>query len=151
MVHAYTQPRDEKTARAVGVNLDVSFKQSIEICNNIRGKTITRAKALLEDVITMVRPMKFTRFVNGLGHKRGHMGPARYPQKASKAILNIINSAQANAQHKGLSTTDLVLSQACAQKGSNQYKAGRHRGRQAKRTHIEIILAEEQKQENKKQ
>ena len=62
----------------------------------------------------------------------------------------ILKSAEANAQYKGLNSANLFIKHVSAQKGPTTHHYGRHRGRKAKRTHIEIVLEEKKKVEAKK-
>lgn len=144
MAYRYTVQMNEKSARAVGIGLPISMKQSIEICKWIRGKPVEKAKGMLVEVMGMKRPVPYTRFTGNTGHRKGPLATGRYPINACKHILHIINSAAANAQAKGLGA-DLTLSQVCAQDGGNSYRFGRHRGRKAKRTHIEVVVEEKKK------
>ncbi|HSU72316.1 MAG TPA: uL22 family ribosomal protein, partial [Candidatus Binatia bacterium] len=59
---------------------------------------------------------------------------------ASKHVLEVLESAEANAQFKGLTTADLVVHHAAAQQGPTARGQGRTGG-WAKRTHVEIVLA----------
>ncbi|MBI4738231.1 50S ribosomal protein L22 [Candidatus Woesearchaeota archaeon] len=129
-------------ARAIGRDLDVSPKQAIEICNRLRRKSLTRAKQILQDAITMRKPIEFTRFTNGLGHKPGHMAAGRYPIKASQTILALLESAEVNAQSKGLNTSNLAIIHLCAHRANEPFHPGRQRRSQMKRAHIEVVMQE---------
>ena len=128
-------------ARALGQNLNISTKQSIEICNSIRKKSTVDAKRILTDAINQKVPIRFTRFTNGLGHRRG-MASGRYPRNASKEILSLVEAAEANAQFKGLNTANLIINHVAAQNAGNQWRYGRHRRRRMKRTHVELFVEE---------
>jgi len=52
----------EHTARAMGVNLPISRKNAIEICNFIRSRNTEKAKKILKNTIEMKQPIPFTRF-----------------------------------------------------------------------------------------
>lgn len=142
MAYKYTVTVGERAACAVGMALPISLKQSIEVCKWIRGRPVSKAQNMLASVILMKQPVPYTRFNGDVGHRKGDIAAGRYPAKTSEHILRILNSAIANAQNKGLLAKDLVVLQACAQSGSNTYRYGRHRGRQAKRTHIEVVVEE---------
>lgn len=134
---------EENTARVVGRSLSVSHKQSIEICNSIRGKETQRAKTILQEAIDGKQAIPFTRFNTDMGHKSGERrGPGRYPRKCAKAILELIESAESNAQFKGFSTKNLVIKHICSQKAPGTWHYGRQRRRQAKNTHVEIVVEE---------
>ena len=141
MAYKYSTGIGENCAKAVGMALPISRKQSIMVCNFIRNKNVKLAKKLLAEVIDLKRAVPFTRFNDDMGHKAG-MAAGRYPVKACKNILKIVESAEANAQFKGLSTADLTIRHASAQKGPDTWHYGRHIRRRAKRTHIEIVLEE---------
>ena len=146
MAYGYSTTLTENSAKAVGLSLPISTKQSIMICNVLRGKPVTKAKHLLEEVMKQKRAIPFTRFNRDTGHKPG-MAAGQYPITAAAIILKLLKSAEANAQFKGLSTANLQVRHISAQKGPTTARAGRRRT-QAKRTHIEIVL-EEKKQEAK--
>ena len=149
-----TQTDPQKTAKAVGLNLAVSTKQGIEICNALRRKKIADAKRILNQAIQMDRAIPFRRFNKDMGHKPGGIGPGRYPVSACTAILSLLEACEANAQHKNLDTKSLVLVHISCQKGPKQWHYGRKRRRMMKRTHLEIVLEEfktEKKADQKKQ
>lgn len=141
MSYKYSTRIGENCAKAVGLTLPISRKQSIMICKFIRNKNVQLAKKHLAEVILKKRAVPFTRFNDDMGHRAG-MAAGRYPVKACQNILALLESAEANAQFKGLSTADLVVMHASAQKGPGSWRYGRHTRRQAKRTHIEIVLEE---------
>ncbi len=126
---------------ARGMDLPISTKHVIEIGDFISGKTVVRAKTLLKGVIakTVAVPMK--KFNMDTGHKTG-MSSGSFPQKAAKQVLMLLESAEMNAQAKGLNIESLYIKIYKANKGTTQWRAGRQRRRQAKRSHVEIILAE---------
>jgi large subunit ribosomal protein L22 len=145
MAYNYSIKATENCAKAVGISLPISRKQSVNICNTLRGMNVQKAKKLLEEVINKKKAISFTRYNMNTGHKAG-MGPGSYPVTACRNILGILKNAEANAQFKGLSTGNLVIKTASAQKGPTTMHFGRQRTK-AKRTHIELVLEEIKKQE----
>ena len=129
----------EHMARAVGMALPVSFKQSVEICSLIRDKELSYAKDILSKIIEHKKAVPFKRFRHNIGHKT-KIGPGRYPEKTSKEILKLVNSVEANAQFKGLNTSNLVIAHINSNKASKVMRTGRKRNRAAKRTNIEVIV-----------
>jgi large subunit ribosomal protein L22 len=138
--YSYNGP-EEGTAKALLKDAAVSTKVSIEICNYLRGRTPKKAKTILELVLKKKHAIPFTRFTDGVGHKPGPLAAGRYPQKGAQAFLDLINLAEANASHKGLSD-DLIIIHLSAQKASTPFRYGRQRRRQTKRTHIELVVKE---------
>jgi len=144
--YAFQGFEKEKMARALGKDLPISTKHSVMVCNAIRGKKIETAKKILENVMVMKQAIKYTRFNFDRGHKK-KIGPGRYPVETCREIMKILKSAEANAHQKNLE--NLCLAHTCAQKASRPWHYGRHRGRQMKRTHIEIVLCEKEQKEKK--
>jgi len=125
-------------------NLEISTKISVEICNFLRYKNIDKAKATLERVIGKKQAVPYKRYNKEIPHRRGQIMSGRFPIKASKVILKLLNSVTANAQQKGMSS-NLYISHISAHKASSQYHHSRHRGRVMKRTHLNLIVKESKK------
>jgi large subunit ribosomal protein L22 len=132
---------EKDTAVANGMSLPISTKQSIEICNFIRGRPLAKAKLLLAETIAKKRAIPFKRFNADTGHKKG-IGAGKYPEKACKEILKLLNAVEANAQFKGLSTGDLVISELVPNRASTPWHYGRQRRRKMKRTNIKVVVKE---------
>jgi large subunit ribosomal protein L22 len=145
--YAY-EGKQENIAKAVIRDSAISTKTAIEMSNFLRGKSTKAAKAALERIIEKKQALPYKRFTNGLGHKKGPMAAGRYPQAASKAFLGLIENAEANASNKGLAD-DLIIKHIVANKASTPYHYGRQRRRKTKRTHVEIVLIENEKAERK--
>jgi large subunit ribosomal protein L22 len=135
----------ENMAKANGRDLGISTKKSVEICNNLRGKPLSKAKAMLERVIAKESAMPMTRFNRDTAHKPG-IGPGKYPVRTAEGILSILKSAESNAQNKGLNTKELVVLHIAAHKAARPWHFGRKRRIKMKRTHIEVVLLEQVKE-----
>jgi len=139
--YAFKDYNAETMARCVIQSASVSTKHCIEICSHIRGRNAEKARTILSGVIDMKQAIPYRRFNKGVGHRKGRMGPGRYPVKACTEVLKAIESCEANAQSKGLNT-DLKIIHICANMASRPWHYGRARRRKMKRTHIEIVLKE---------
>jgi large subunit ribosomal protein L22 len=134
---------NDKMARAVARDAEMSPKVAIEICNYLRHRKLRQAQMLLQEVLDMKRAIPFKRFTHGLGHRRGKMASGRYPQKASEIMLKLLNSVEANAQTKGLNASELEITHLCAQRASEPAHYGRSGGgRHFKRAHVEVGVKE---------
>ncbi|MBR9690078.1 50S ribosomal protein L22 [Candidatus Woesearchaeota archaeon] len=131
---------EKKMAKARINDVGVSLKVAIEICNMIRNNTTEKAKQMLHEVVEQKKAVPFKRFNLDVGHKK-KIGPGRYPQKASKTMISLLNLVEANAQDKGLGT-DLKIIHLVANKGTGQWRFGRQRRRKMKRAHIEVAVEE---------
>jgi len=105
----YTVETDpDTTSKAIGKELPISPKHSREICRMLRGMEVQRAVETLNKVIDMTLPVPMGRYKKRVSHKKG-VGPARYPQKAAKAILRVIEGAMSNAEYKGLAADSMRI------------------------------------------
>ena len=143
----YTQETDpEKTSKAIGKEISVSPKHCREVLKELKGMKVEQAKEYLEGVIEKRTPVPYSRYKMWLNPKP-KVGPARYPEKAAKAILKVIESARANAEYKGLDSENMKIKVACAHRGRIQ-KAymprafGSSSPWNEQTTSIEIILEE---------
>ena len=143
--HKYTTSMDG--AKAVGRDLPISIKTSVEVCRFIRGRNVVVAKNMLRDVVALKRAVPYRRYVLDIGHRKG-MATGRFPKKTSKEILEVLESAETNAQFKGMNTSRLFVAHIAAHKASAPMRGGRKRGQSAKRAHVEIILQEREEKKD---
>lgn len=148
--YTYTNYSKEHMAKAVGTALPISFKQSVEICRFIKNRNVNEAKKMLHDVTEKRAAVPFKRYNWDLGHKK-KIGPASYPEKASKEFIRLIESVEANAQFKGLNTSNLIIAHVSAHKAGKAWHFGRKTRRKMKRTNIEIVVEEKKKVQETKQ
>ena len=141
---------EENTVRIFGKDLSISTKQTIEISNFIRNKSVQLAKRQLNLVLDKKLAIPLKRFNKDRGHKPGKIAAGFYPQKATKEIIKLLTSLEGYAAHKGLDKDNLFIQTIIPNKASTSYHHGRIRGIQTKATHIEIIAAEIKKKEEKK-
>jgi len=134
------------TARAMGYELHISPKKSIELCNTLRGMKTTTAGVFLEDVINMRRPVPFKKYTAGAGHKPG-MGSGKYPVKVAREIQRLLVSAEENARYKGLDPEEMKIMHIAVRKGRvirgfMPRAMGRATPKNTETVTIEIILQE---------
>lgn len=139
---------EENMARGVVINAGISTKKTIEVCNYIRNKKISRVKTILQGAVDVKQAIPFKRFTAGVGHKPG-IGAGKYPVKVCESILSLLNSVEKNAQNKGLNSDLLVITHINAHKGTNQMKQGRQGRRMYKRTTVEIVLGQAEEKDKK--
>ncbi|MEM2272969.1 MAG: 50S ribosomal protein L22 [Candidatus Bathyarchaeia archaeon] len=134
-------------ARAGGRELRISPKAAREVCSAIRGMMLEEAKEFLRKVIAKKTAVLYRRYKKKLPHRRGLGGAGRYPVKAASKILEVLESAEANAEYKGLDMEKLKVIHASAYPG---VKIRRYRPRAFGRAtprfetlcHVEIVLQE---------
>jgi large subunit ribosomal protein L22 len=139
----------EKTAKASGRELKISHKASREVCKAIKGMMLNDAKQYLRDVAAKKKAVPYTRYNKKLPHRHGLIKTfaGRYPIKASQQILDVLESAQSNAENKGLDVDRLRIMHAAAYQGIKlkRYTPRAH-GRASPKydttTHVEIVIDE---------
>ncbi|MCD6592865.1 50S ribosomal protein L22 [Candidatus Bathyarchaeota archaeon] len=137
------------TVKASGRELRISPKSAREVCAAIKGMKLNEAKEFLEQVIKKKKAVPFKRFNKKLPHRRGLQKAAagRYPVKAAKKILSVLENAEANANFKGLDTENLKIIHASAYPGTKIKRyipraMGRATPRFETLCHVEIVLEE---------
>ena len=141
--YGFQKYESQKMARARMLNQGISTKDSVEIAKAVRGRSLDASIALMEKVVSMQQPIKYTRFnAESAAHKPG-IGSGRYPIKAATVFLQLLELVKANAGQKDLDEDALKIVHIKADKASTPYHFGRHRGRKMKRTHLEIVVVED--------
>jgi large subunit ribosomal protein L22 len=98
----------------------ISPKHSIEIAGFIRNKRIDVAIAYLNDVIALKKAIPFKRFNRNVAHKRGlpdNWDAGRYPVKASRIYIRLLESVKKNAEYLGLDAENLKIVHVSANRG----------------------------------
>ncbi len=106
----------------------ISFKQSQIVASAIRNKNLAKAKNVLTEIISEKKTLD------------GKIFP-----KTTQAFLTLLNSAEANAKQKNMSTEKLFVKIAKADKGYRYVRPksiAKFRGREAKVTNISVVLEE---------
>lgn len=143
----YTQQADpETTSKAIGKEASVSPKHCREVCKMLKGMKVDQARKYLQGVVELKTPVPYSRYKKYLSPKP-KVGPARYPVKAAKVILEVVESARSNAEYKGLDADNMKVKWASAHRGRiTQGHMPRAFGRSTpwneQTTNIEIILEE---------
>jgi len=131
---------DAVTARAIGRSLTISTKHSVEVCNLLRNRSLAHGKDVLRGVLAMKRSVPMPRYGTEIAHRKGGQR-GRFPLTVCESILGLLDSVEANAQNKGMSTANLVITHILASQGPKVHHYGRW-GRTAKRTHVEVVVSE---------
>jgi len=142
--------KGDTIARAKANELNMSPKHSIEIAGFIRHQRVNDAIAYLNDVVKLKKAVPFRYFNRNVAHKRGLPGnwdAGRYPVKASKEFIRVLESVKKNAEYLGLDAENLEIIHASANRGRAQ-KAffpramGRATPKVRESVNVEIIVRE---------
>ena len=119
-----------------GISLPISTKTSVAICKFIKGKTIDKAIADLEEVLNFKRVIPMT---GEIPHKKGKgIMSGRYPIKAIGYFIKMLRNLQANAVVNGIE--EGIIVEAIPNRASLPY--GRFGSIRRKRTHVKIKVME---------
>jgi large subunit ribosomal protein L22 len=137
-------------AKAKANELNMSPKHSIEIATFIRHQRVNDAITYLKDVIGLKKAIPFRRFNRNVAHKRGLPGTwdaGRYPVKASKEYIRVLESVKKNAEYIGLDADNLEIIHVSANRGRAQKSffpraMGRATPKVRETVNIEIIVRE---------
>lgn len=160
----YTQLlQGTRLATARSVQVDMHVKHCFEVCRAVKNKTAGEAIAFLNQVLKIdsnradVRRKAAAvpfRLGSGnkrkrrsgpsmVGHRKGGIGPGRYPVKASREIIKLIESAMENAryQYEDIDAEEMLITHIAAHRG--RIRKGwipRARGRATPSNHYQVNL-----------
>ncbi|PSH00878.1 MAG: 50S ribosomal protein L22 [Nanohaloarchaea archaeon SW_7_46_7] len=120
-----------------------SKKYATEIGRFIDGDTVEKAKGKLEKVIREELPVPYTKFDSDVGHRSGAGDSGRFPVKAAEHILEVLEEAEANAEHEGLNPGALAVDNVITNQGQEFVTPGRFRGEKTKAAHVKIVVGEQ--------
>jgi len=133
----------------MGMELHISPKHAREICRTLRGMRANLARAYLKDVIALRRPVPFRRYNKNVAHKRGLVGwdAGRYPEKAAREVLKVLDNAIANGEYKGMESDRLRIYHAGTLKGRTiqgwmPRAMGRATPKNTQTVSVEMVLTE---------
>lgn len=126
---SFKVPDEREVARSQAYDLDASYKDLANVLAAIKGRTISEAKQILEDCISMKKAIHYRKFATRLGH-RSELGGrrGRYPKKEARITMTLLKSAEANANFKGLEVPALIVRQAAAYKQNRMRRYRQHFG-----------------------
>ncbi len=136
------------TARITGA--DIHHKHCVQIARRIKGMYAGSAIEYLEDVIAQKQAVPYVvRHRKGrggntmAGHRKGKMGPGRYPRKASRVYIKLIESAMDNARqhHEDIEAEEMQITHVAAHRGEIvRSMRPRARGRATASNHYKVNI-----------
>lgn len=117
-------PNPKKSVKVFGSGLRISPKSSAVVCRAITNRHLDSGRKLLEDMLMKKRSIK-----------------GKYYTNVCKELLNLLTSAENNAEFKGLNVSKLHI-HASAHKGFGFWRPRRFRLRRQKRkvANIQLVL-----------
>ncbi|WP_332899754.1 MULTISPECIES: 50S ribosomal protein L22 [unclassified Haladaptatus] len=139
----------DTTAKAMLRERHMSHKHSKEIAREIKGMTVGAAIEYLEEVVEGKRSVPFKSHNSGVGHRSDIDGwdAGRYPEKASKAFLDLLENVSANAGNQGFDGETMEIIHIAAHKvgevpGRKPRAMGRATAWNTPQVDVEIIVEE---------
>ncbi len=114
----------KKSAKAYGRALNISTKHSVIVCRAVSGMNLVKAKSLLQDMLDGKRSME-----------------GKYYTNVTTEMLNLLKSAESNAEFKGLDTARLIVF-ASAHQGFTFHRPRRTKMKsmEKKVTNLQVVL-----------
>lgn len=136
------------TARVTGAH--VHHKHCVQVARKIKGMYAGSAIDYLKEVIAGRKPVPYTvRHRHGrggntmAGHRRGKLGPGKYPRKASEVYIKLIESAMDNARqhHEDIEAEEMLITHVAAHRGQiSRNMRPRARGRATPSNHYQVNI-----------
>lgn len=110
---------EEKAVKAMARDLDISFKDAVNVASHLKGMRLPAAIDLAEAVVNLEKSIPYPRYNTGVGHRRGrHQATVgKYPAKTAAKVKALLENLQANAESKGLDVESLTITHIQALKG----------------------------------
>ncbi|MFA6328704.1 MAG: 50S ribosomal protein L22 [Candidatus Micrarchaeia archaeon] len=153
MEYGYNKKPTGRIARARISRVNCSFKDLGEVCRNVRGKDTDFALEFLANAAEGKQAILFLRHCKKKGHRRELGGKkGGFPVKSCRAVLGVVESAEANAMKLGLGATKIA--HIAANKHAT-YPRMSPKGRRIRHDYevafIEVVLEEKQEKVAKKE
>ncbi|MDG5775730.1 50S ribosomal protein L22 [Haloarculaceae archaeon H-GB2-1] len=139
----------DTTAKAMLRERQMSHKHSKAIAREIKGMTAGNAIEYLNEVIEGERAVPFKSHNSGVGHRKNIDGwdAGRFPEKASKAFIDLLENAIGNADHQGFDGEAMEILHVAAHKvgespGRKPRAMGRATAWNSPLVDVELILEE---------
>ena len=139
----------EEIARAKANEVDISPKHAFEIARFIRRMRTDDAIEYLTGVVALEKAIPLRVHNKKVPHRHGLQGwhTGRYPQKAAKVYIRLLNAVQKNAEYIGLDTANLKIVHVQANRGRRHVAffpraMGRATPKNRETVNIEVIVKE---------
>ena len=126
----------------------ISHKHAREVAVAIKGLSIEKARDYLQAVVNKERAIAYRRYNNEVGHRSDPgMMSGRYPQKAAKEFIKVLDNLESNAEYKGMDLDRLKIINATVHKGVIVKRfiprgMGRATPKNNILTHVELVAQE---------
>ncbi|MFD1646326.1 50S ribosomal protein L22 [Haloarchaeobius litoreus] len=139
----------DTTAKAMLRERHMSHKHSKAVARAIKGETVGDAREYLEAVVEGERSVPFKQHNSGVGHRSDIDGwdAGRYPEKVSKAFIELLGNVVNNADQQGFDGETMEIVHVAAHKvgespGRKPRAMGRASAWNTPQVDVELIVEE---------
>jgi len=116
--YSFNDYREVSDVRGSLREVDVSPKEARELAVYLKGKTLDAARDELQEVIAMKRLIPFRRYNSKMAHHPvDGFRTGRYPVKAARLYLKLLDNVEAAAEFRGFDPSKMVLVHVAAYPG----------------------------------
>jgi large subunit ribosomal protein L22 len=118
-IYAFQSFDKSRHVRARIRDKDISHKHAREIAITIKGLSLEKARELLESVLAKEIAIPYRRYHNEVAHRsniRDGFFAGRFPTKATKEFLRLLDNLESNAEYKGMDLDRLKIINAVVHK-----------------------------------
>src|ERR687884_2208555 len=129
---------------------DISHKHSREIALAIKGMSLEKSREFLERVLSKDIAVPYRRYNNEVAHRsniRDGFFAGRFPKKATREFLKLLDNLESNGEYKGMDLDRLKIISAVVHKGTKLERfVPRAMGRSSPKVdtlvHVELVAQE---------
>ncbi|MDR4510975.1 MAG: 50S ribosomal protein L22 [Nitrososphaeraceae archaeon] len=148
--YAYKNFDKSRQVRSALRELDISHKHAREIAVSIKNMSIDKARVYLEAVLNKEIAVPFRRHNNEVAHRsniKDGFSAGRFPSKATREFLKLLDNLESNAEYKGMDLDRLKIVNTVVHKGTKLKRfTPRAMGRASPKfdtlVHVEIVAQE---------
>ncbi|MDX1372328.1 MAG: 50S ribosomal protein L22, partial [Nitrososphaeraceae archaeon] len=119
--YAYKNFDKSRQVRSALREIDISHKHAREIAVSIKNMSIDKARVYLESVLNREIAIPFRRHNNEVAHRsniKDGFSAGRFPSKATKEFLKLLDNLESNAEYKGMDLDRLKIVNTVVHKGT---------------------------------
>jgi large subunit ribosomal protein L22 len=149
-LYAFKDFDKSRQVRSALREMDISHKHAREIALSIKNMSIDKARIYLERVLNKEIAVPFRRYNNEVAHRsniRDGFSAGRFPFKATKEFLKLLDNLESNAEYKGMDLDRLKIVNIVVHKGTKLKRfTPRAMGRASPKfdtlVHVEMVAQE---------
>src|SRR5918911_4100961 len=148
--YAFQEFDKSRHVRAIIKDKDISHKHSREIALAIKGMSLEKSREFLERVLSKDIAVPYRRYNNEVAHRsniRDGFFSGRFPKKAAREFLRLLDNLESNGEYKGMDLDRLKIVSAVVHKATKLERftpraMGRSSPKIDTQVHVELVAQE---------